>query len=263
MDEDAEEQPFVVDPLIAELAAKNKVVLSGNPCCPGCGCLLGLKLALQALDIRVLVLSRGCMGLLTDYPPSVTTVRLSANAVAVAGAIARSHAPVLVYAGDGATRLYLASVAAAAARNDNVLYICYNNLGSCATGMPGVGTAAPSVNAAYAATAAVSHPEDYLRKLRKAAQTPGFRFIEVLTPCPRAGFNAANTIEVSRAGVESGFWPLYEVQSKRIEVTYKPPRRETVERFIEMQERLAGLTPQEKQKIIDWVKEGWKMVKWA
>ncbi len=263
MEEDeevVEEKETEADPLIMELAARNKVVLSGNPCCPGCGCILALKLALQVLDMRMLVLSQGCIGLITKYPPAAATVRAGMNAAAVAAGISRSlKEPVLVYAGDGSTRMNLSSIFSCAERDENILYVCYNNLGYCNIGSNFVAGFAASVNAKYSATASVSHLEDYIRKLKKASQISGFRFLEVLCPCPvSSGFDASNTIEVARVGVESGFWPLYEVQNRRIEATYKPSRLETVDRFFGMQS-----AKYDKDIVMGWVNSNWKMLKWV
>ncbi|MBI2972159.1 MAG: hypothetical protein HYY37_07100 [Candidatus Aenigmarchaeota archaeon] len=261
----AEEKDPDVDPVLKELAARNKVVLAGNPCCPGCGCLLGLKLALQSLDGYALVLSQGCIGLLPNFQPRVPMVRLGMNAAGVATGLARSlPAPILVYAGDGMTRMHFQTVAACAERNERMLYLCYNNLGYCNAGSNFVSSFASSLNAHYAATASIANVEDYVRKLRKAAQMTGFRFLEVLCPCPASsGFDASNTIEVARVAVESGFWPLYEVQNRRIEVTYKPSRLETIDRFFSMQQHFVAMKPKEKETIKNWVAGNWKMLRWV
>lgn len=248
--------PAQPDQVILDLAAKNRVVLSGNPCCPGCGCLLGLKLALQALPRPVLVVPHGCMAHLASFQPRVPVVVAGMNPAAVAAGLARSVPNVLVYAGDGMTRLHLESVLAAAERNDPVLYICYNNLGYCTLDAPFFSSFAPLMPS-YAATASVSHPEDYLKKLQRAAALQGFRYLEVLTPCPQLWrFDASNTIEVARIGVESGLWPLYHVEGKRFDVTYKPSRHEPPERFFDLQAR-----PFPRQRMLEWSAQLWKILK--
>ncbi len=241
MDEEFEikEEVPVAEEKFQFLAQKNKIVVLGNPACPGCGSLLALKIALQILDNHNLVLSPGELSPLIKYPVSYFNLPVmhASNPAAAATALARMN-PVVVYAGDGSTAANLASVMQAAGRNENIIYICYNNSGYASLGFSAEKRFARSIPAAYAATAAVSHVEDYVKKLEKAAQLSGFRFIEVLTPCPRLWkFDVSNTIEISRTAVETAYWLLYEIVDDKLEVTSRPQKIEPLERFLQMQKR--------------------------
>ncbi|MBI2075810.1 MAG: hypothetical protein HYT72_00995 [Candidatus Aenigmarchaeota archaeon] len=240
MEEDLEaeiqEKEITVGPEILALAEKNKIVMTSNPICSGCGSVLGLKIALQIIDNPVLVVSSGDISLFGRYKSlSVPFVHAGLNAAAVASGLARAGGNVLVYAGDGATNIHLSSVLAAARRNDNILYVCYNNRGYDNIQSTGnVFSNTRNIEAAYAATASVSHIEDYIKKLKKAAAMTGFRFIEVLCPCPAAwGYDASNTMEVARLAVETASWVLYEIIDDKIEITSRPPKIEPVERYVE------------------------------
>lgn len=236
MEAEIQEEKITVEPEILALAEKNKIVMRSNPLCPGCGSILGLKLALQIIDNPVLVVSSGDISLFGRYKSlSVPFVHVGLNAAAAASGIARAGGKVVVYAGDGATNIHLSSVLAAARRKDNVLYICYNNRGYGNIQSTGnVFSTARNIEASYVATASVSHIEDYIKKLKKAAAMSGFRFIEVLCPCPAAwGYDVSNTIEVARLAVETASWVLYEIVDDKTEITSRPPKIEPLERYIE------------------------------
>ena len=232
-----EEKKIEIDPLIEEIAEKRLGFSTNN--CPGCGPQLGLKLALQEIGNCILVNSSGCMAEL-GLPNSI---HCGLNAVAGASAISRVFGEginVLCYAGDGATNINLQAVIAAAERNDNVIYICYNNQGYCYMGkaFKKLKSIARSIPASYVATASIGYPEDYVQKIRKALSIKGFRFIELFSPCPVIlGSDTSNTVAIARLGVETGLWPLYEIEKRRLSLTYKPSKLEPMERYFELQDK--------------------------
>ncbi len=220
------------------LAKKNKLVMLGNPACSGCGSVLALKIALQVLDNRVLVLAPGELSPMIEHPRSYINnyVIHSQNPAAAAAALSK-ECPVLAFAGDGSTASNMQSVMRAARNGENMIYVCCNNSVSCSGASAKTGLAR-SIPGSYVATAAVSHMEDYINKLRKASQMNGFRFIEVLAPCPRLWkFDASNTIEVSRIAVETAYWLLYEVVDEKLEITSRPQKIDSIERFTQLQKR--------------------------
>jgi pyruvate ferredoxin oxidoreductase beta subunit/2-oxoisovalerate ferredoxin oxidoreductase beta subunit len=64
----------------------------------------------------------------------------------------------------------------------------------------------------YVASLSIAHPEDMMRKLRRALDAHGFRFLHVLAPCP-TGWKSepADGIELIREAVESGLYPVIEI----------------------------------------------------
>src|SRR3989304_850905 len=91
-------------------------------CVPGCGALLGLRLVVQNVDKFMLVSSPGCVSMSGPY------VNAGSNAAAAASAAARATKElVIAYASDEATELHLSSLIDACLRQDNFIYICYNN----------------------------------------------------------------------------------------------------------------------------------------
>lgn len=226
--------------------------------CTGCGSLLALKLLLQSLENIILVNSTGSV---TPFIKSVPFIHAGLNAISVARGIAhgtekgtekKPGAKVVVFAGDGATALHIASLLEA---REDILYVCANDYGYTSIDYYLGRSFVPLLsNASYAATACVAHPEDYVAKLRKAAGMVGLRFIEVLCPCPVAWqYEASNTMEVGRVAVETGIWPLYEVKNGSVNLTKRPNRLEPVEHFAQVQKKLP---PANQEQINAW----WKLL---
>jgi pyruvate ferredoxin oxidoreductase beta subunit/2-oxoisovalerate ferredoxin oxidoreductase beta subunit len=144
-----------------------------------------------------------------------------------------------VLAGDGGTfDIGLQALSGAAQRNEDYMFVCYDNEAYMNTGMQ-TSSATPfgartntapyplfkegqkkdimQIMAAhsvpYAATATIAFPGDMDNKLKKAQKIKGFRFIHILSPCPPGwGTESGETIELSRLAVSSGAFPLYEVR---------------------------------------------------
>lgn len=208
--------------------------------CPGCGSLLAIKLLLQSLDNIILVNATGSVTPFVNA--DVPFIHAGLNAAAVARGVARSleksekSPKVVVFAGDGATAVSIASLVNA---KDNVLYVCANDF--CYTSMDHyLGRSFSSLmQTAYTATTCVSFPQDCIAKLKKACTASGFRFVEVLCPCPASwGYEPSNTIEVGRVAVETGIWPLYEVEGGAVNLTKRPNRLEPVEHFSHVQKKI-------------------------
>jgi pyruvate/2-oxoacid:ferredoxin oxidoreductase beta subunit len=197
-----------------------------------------------------------------------------ASAAASAAGLSRAlkargdgHITVAVLAGDGGTYdIGLQSLSGAAERDEDILYICLDNEGymntgaqrSSATPLLARTASTPSGKPApkkdlvamlaaqrvpYAATATVAFPDDLARKVRRARSVRGFRYLDVLTPClPGWGLADDRSVAVSRLAVETGYFPLYEVEGgERWTVNHVPSPPLPVRRFLEIQDRFAHL----------------------
>jgi pyruvate/2-oxoacid:ferredoxin oxidoreductase beta subunit len=231
------------------LDPETEVLRPGNTNCPGCGMSLALRWLERALGDRPLTLCipAGC-GVVTagTFPttaygvPTVATTFASAAAVAAGIRIVQNlnqdGGETICWAGDGATYdIGIATISAAAERDEDIIYICYDNevygntggQRSSATPLTAVTTTTPlgkskrkkdimAILAAhripYAATLSLAHPDDLLHKLEFAGNTRGFRFLLVHSPCP-SGWKSdpAESIELDRLAVATGLFPLYEV----------------------------------------------------
>jgi pyruvate ferredoxin oxidoreductase beta subunit/2-oxoisovalerate ferredoxin oxidoreductase beta subunit len=155
---------------------------------------------------------------------------------------------VICWAGDGGTYdIGMATLSAAAERNEDIMYVCYDNeiygntggQRSSATPFGARTTTTPQgkqerkkelveIMAAhripYAATLSIAHPEDFERKLHTALAMTGFRFLLIHAPCP-TGWKSepAESLQLVRLAVQSGLFPLYEVHDGiRYRITHEP-----------------------------------------
>ncbi len=237
------------------------VLRPGNTNCAGCGMSIGYQLFDQALEREPLSLViPACCGIVTAgaFPTSAYGVPAVASTFAgsasVAGGLSvvaemndEDH-PVICWAGDGGTYdIGLATVSAAAERNENIIYVCYDNEiygntgGQRSSATPeGVRTTTTprgkierkkdimaimvSHRIPYAATLSVAHRDDFLRKVRTARRTRGFRFLLLLSPCP-VGWKSEpeESVDLIRHAVGCGLFPLYEVfDGMRYRINVRP-----------------------------------------
>lgn len=215
-----------------------------------------------------------------DVPMIV--MAFAATGAAVSGMVAglrrkgKEGINVVGFAGDGGTAdIGLQSLSGAVERGEKFLYICYDNEAYMNTGVqrssttpygaltnttPGGKQRMFEANEAkkdifrmlaaqgipYAATACISHPRDYMRKVAKAMQVNGPSYIHVLAPCPPGwGFAPSETVRVGRLAVETGIWQLMEWENRAIKVTFKPPKRRPVAEYLAAQSRFRDLSEAE------------------
>ena len=254
-------------------------LLSGHASCPGCAVALGVRLVLQNLpDDTVLVVPPSCIAVMMGpLPLSSTTVPVFQTAfettAAAASGLARAYrargekVTVACLAGDGGTfDIGLQALSGAAERNEDVLYVCfdneaYQNTGnqrSSATPWGARTTSTPrgktsrkkellDIVAAhyvpYAATATPAYPHDLAAKVQRAVGIRGFRFLHVTCPCvPGWGVADDASLRVLRLGVESKVVPLYEVEDGvRYRIT-RQPAGTPVREYLAAQGRYAHLT---------------------
>lgn len=178
---------------------------------------------------------------------------------------------VLAFAGDGGTfDIGFQALSGMMERGHNVLFVCYDNEGYMNTGVQRSGstphaamtTTSPpgkarmgkrhlkkdmlSIIAAhhipYAATATVAYPSDLRKKVRRALAVEGPTFLQLHSPCPLGwGHDSELTVEVARLAVQTGLFPLIEIE--RGAVTGVMPIRvvRPVADYLEVQSRFRHL----------------------
>ena len=107
----------------------------------------------------------------------------------------------------------------------------------------------------YQATASVAYPEDLYKKLIKAKEIRGFKFIHIIAPCP-PGWKARpeDTVKLARLIVQTGVFPVYEVENGKYLQTIKTPNRKPVLEYLKLQGRFKHLKENDVaviQKIVD------------
>jgi pyruvate ferredoxin oxidoreductase beta subunit/2-oxoisovalerate ferredoxin oxidoreductase beta subunit len=201
-----------------------------------------------------------CCGIVTAgaYPttsygvPVISATFASAPAFASGVvAVARMNGDpinVFCWAGDGGTYdIGIATLSAAAERNEDIIYVCYDNeiygntggQRSSATPYGARTSTTPSgkserkkelveIMAAhripYAATLSIAHREDFEKKIRTALEMKGFRFLLIHSPCP-TGWKSepSESVQLVRLAVQAGLFPLYEVfDGEKYHITVEP-----------------------------------------
>jgi len=251
----------------------------GNTNCGGCGMSTGLTFlgrALAEARQRCTLVIPACCGIVTagGFPTTSYGVPVVASTFAAAPAFASGIAAVrdlngergqvICWAGDGGTYdIGIATLSAAAERNEDIIYICYDNeiygntggqrssatpVGARTTTTPGgKGESKKDIMAImtahgipYAATLSIAHPEDFNRKVRTALDTRGTRFLLLHSPCP-TGWKSepGESVELVRLAVASGLFPLYEVwDGATYRINAEPDGTELAE-YYERQRRFA------------------------
>jgi pyruvate/2-oxoacid:ferredoxin oxidoreductase beta subunit len=254
----------------------------GNTNCGGCGMSTGLTMLGRALEQEnYSLVIPACCGIVTAgaFPTTAYTVPVLASTFASAPAFASGVAAVnelnteqddkprqvICWAGDGGTYdIGIATLSAAAERNENLIYICYDNeiygntggQRSSATPAAARTTTTPGgkgetkkdiieIMAAhripYAATLSIAHPDDFREKIRKALAISGFRFFLIHAPCP-TGWKTepAESVELVSLAVRSGVFPLYEVfDGVDYRINAEPDGTDPV-KYYEKQRRFSG-----------------------
>ena len=262
---------------------------SGHRACQGCGEALGARYAIDAAmratgNQLIAVNATGCLEVFsTPYPETSWQIpwihSLFGNAAAVATGVAaaqrvlgRTDVRVIAQGGDGGTTdIGFGCLSGMFERNDDVLYICYDNEAYMNTGVqrssatpptartattPAVGTAPGNVfgtgknvpliamahRIPYVATASVANLRDLEQKVTHAMEIHGARYIHIFVPCP-LGWGSApeDTILIARLAIECGLFPLFEAHDGKV-TSRTPIRRQVpVTEYLNKQKRFAHL----------------------
>src|SRR6516225_1181729 len=262
---------------------------SGHRACQGCGEALGARYAIDAAmratgNHLIAVNATGCLEVFsTPYPETSWQIpwihSLFGNAAAVASGVAaamrvkgRHDVRVIAQGGDGGTTdIGFGCLSGMFERNDDVLYICYDNEAYMNTGVQrssatppaartattpaigsepgnvfGTGKSVPKIAVAhgipYVATASVADLHDLERKVTKAMGIHGARYIHIHVPCPLGWGSASHdTIRLARLAVECGLFPVFEAEHGVVTGCRKIRRQVPVEEYLKPQRRFAHL----------------------
>jgi len=264
-------------------------ITKGHRACQGCGEALGaryaLDAALSAAGGQVIATnSTGCLEVFsTPYPETAWRMpwihSLFGNTPAVATGMAaamrakgRDDVRVIGQGGDGGTvDIGFGCLSGMFERNDDVLYICYDNQGYMNTGVQRSGATPPAARTAttepigehpgqafgqgknvpliamaheipYVATATVAELRDLEYKVTRAMEFRGARYIHLLVPCP-LGWGAAidQAVRLARLAKESGLFPVFEAVNGTVTAVSQIRSKVPVEEYLRPQRRFAHL----------------------
>jgi pyruvate ferredoxin oxidoreductase beta subunit len=277
-------------------------VLPGNRACAGCGIGIGLRAVTKALEGRVVMtVPASCLTVLGGMAPIASVrvpwvnVAFPSTAASAAGIRAGLRATgregemtVLAMAGDGGTGdIGIQALSGAAERNDDFIYLCYDNEAYMNTGTQRSGLTphgarttttwsgkrenpkdVPAImeahNIPYVAVTSAAYPTDVYDKVLKAREIEGLRYIHMNTPCPSGwGFDPKDSVALGKLAVETGLVVLYEVDGGVFRMTgrsaglAKSGKRKPVAEYLATQTRFRSITPQAAEEIQEWVDERW------
>jgi pyruvate ferredoxin oxidoreductase beta subunit len=268
---------------------RSNSLTSGHRACQGCGEALGARYALDAAmeatgGQMIAANATGCLEVFsTPFPESSWQIpwihSLFGNAPAVATGMAaalkakgRTDVRVVGQGGDGGTvDIGFACLSGMFERNDDVLYVCYDNEAYMNTGVQrsgatppaarttttqpvgeqdgnvfGQGKDAPRIAMAhdipYVATATVADLRDIEAKVKRAMTIRGARYVHILVTCPLGwGCASQDSVRVARLAKETGLFPVYEAEHGEVTSVLPIRRRAPVEDYLRLQRRFAHL----------------------
>ncbi|HTT12966.1 MAG TPA: thiamine pyrophosphate-dependent enzyme [Burkholderiaceae bacterium] len=262
---------------------------SGHRACQGCGEALGARYAIDAAmnataNRLIAANATGCLEVFsTPYPETSWQIpwihSLFGNAAAVATGIAaalkvkgRHDVRVIAQGGDGGTTdIGFGCLSGMFERNDDVLYICYDNEAYMNTGVQRSSATPPAARTAtteavgrqpgatfgqgkylpgiamahgipYVATATIAELHDLEYKVKRAMQIRGARYLHLFVSCPLGwGHASEDSIRVARLAKETGLFPVFEAEHGEVVGVSKIRRRTPVEEYLKLQRRFAHL----------------------
>ncbi len=285
----------------------------GHKACAGCGGSLAVRAALKVLGPQaVCALPAGCMSAVGFNFPQLCFANnamitpFAATAAVLtgieAGLRAQGKKPedctVVGFAGDGGTAdIGLQALSGAIDRNDDILYICYDNEAYMNTGIQKSSltpfgaktTTTPAGHNAhgcltqkknlfeivaahgipYAATASIGYLPDFMEKVQKAASIPGTKYIHVIAPCPTGwGCAVDETVELAKEIVDCGLWYLAEYEGPTqsgqpggvFRLNKRPKAFSSVQDYLKRQGRFKALTEEELAMVEQGRDEQWERI---
>jgi pyruvate ferredoxin oxidoreductase beta subunit len=272
---------------------------SGHRACQGCGEALGARYAIdaamEATNRRLVAANAtGCLEVFsTPYPETSWQIpwihSLFGNTAAVATGIAaalkaknRGDVRVIAQGGDGGTTdIGFGCLSGMFERNDDVLYICYDNEAYMNTGVQRSSATPAAARTAtttqgnafnqgknlpviamahgipYVATATIAHLRDLEAKVRHAMEFRGARYLHIFVPCPLGwGHPADQSVRIARLAKETGLFPVFEAEHGEVVNVAKIRKQLPVEEYLKPQRRFAHLfAPQVNSEAIARIQE--------
>ena len=290
----------------------------GHKACAGCGGSLAVRAALKVLGPHaVSALPAGCMSAVgfnfpqLSFSNNAMITPFAATASVLSGIEAGLRAQgikpddctVVGFAGDGGTAdIGIQALSGAIDRNDDVLYICYDNeaymntgiqkssltpfgssttttpVGSqvkgCLTDKKNVFEIVAAHDIPYAATASIGYLQDFINKVEHAKGVHGTRFIHVMAPCPTGWGHATDvTADIAKEAVDCGMWYLAEFEGSQesgvpggaFRLNRNPKEFSDIEHYLRSQKRFKHMSEDDVQHAVAGRDAKWEFIRshWA
>jgi 2-oxoisovalerate ferredoxin oxidoreductase beta subunit len=276
---------------------EEEIMSPGHLACQGCGAALAMRYALKALGRKTITAIPACCWSVIDgpFPYSAAGVPIYHSAFETAASTSSgvSHAlqqlgktdvTALAWAGDGGTfDIGLQALSGASERGDHLIYVVYDNEAYMNTGIQrssatphGAWTTTTPVkhfkkgpkknimeimvahHIPYCATANIAFPEDLIKKLKKAKEIQGTKFIHLYAPCPTGWKHPPDiTIKIARLATQTNVFPIYEVENGIYQINKKIANPKPVSEYLKLQGRFRHLTQKEVSFIQKAVDRNW------
>ena len=207
------------------------------------------------------------------------------------GRIPHKRIVTLGIGGDGGTAdIGLQALSGALERGHDMIYICTDNeaymntgiqrssstpFGAATTTSPAgkvkmgqmtwkknMAAIAAAHNIPYVATACPSYPIDLVQKVKKAAAIEGPAYLHILSVCP-TGWRSTpeNSIKLGRLAVETGVFPLYEIERGQYRLNVDFPKLRPMKEYTKLQGRFRHLSDEMLQEIEKRVHQEYEQLK--
>ncbi len=286
----------------------------GHKACAGCGGSLAVRAALKVLGPHaVSALPAGCMSAVgfnfpqLSFSNNAMITPFAATASVLSGIEAGLRAQgikpddctVVGFAGDGGTAdIGIQALSGAIDRNDDVLYICYDNeaymntgiqkssltpfgssttttpVGSqvkgCLTDKKNVFEIVAAHDIPYAATASIGYLQDFINKVERAKNVRGTRFIHVMAPCPTGWGHATDvTADIAKEAVDCGMWYLAEFEGSQesgvpggaFRLNRNPKEFSDIEHYLRSQKRFKHMSEADVQHAVAGRDAKWEFIR--
>jgi len=275
---------------------------SGHLACQGCGATLAMRYMLKAIGPNSVFTFPACCWSVIDGPFPYSTLGVPLFHIAFEAAAAsacgikaglevmgKKDTTVVAWAGDGGTAdIGIQALSGAAERNDDIIYVCYDNEAYMNTGVQRSSetpwgawtTTTPARHfkkenkknlvdimvahrIPYVATASIAFPEDFVKKAGKAKGITGTKFLHVMATCP-PGWKMPPELSVkaARLAVQCRYWPLLEVEDGVYTLSRKPKKVTPIVEYLKIQGRFSHLTEEQVGHIQELVDKNWARLLW-
>jgi len=291
-----------------------ELLAPGTRTCAGCGAATAIRMVLRAIQKDVgknfiVCNATGCMEVATTpYPETswrIPWIHVAfENVSAVASGINAAYKytsendktnnnnktekpKIIAIGGDGSTfDIGFGSLSGMLERNDDVLYICYDNEAYMNTGVQQSGSTpkfaststTPSgkvipgnlqrkknlveiaaAHNVYAASTTIYNFRDLENKVRKALKIKGAKYIQIFASCPTGWrIPEKDAIKITKLAIETGIYKVFEIENGKFNLNYKPAKRKKVEEYLKVQGRFRHLTQQQIDEIQDGIDKEWR-----
>lgn len=277
--------------------ADKEMLSPGHNACAGCGQMVAARTVVNALGPDTIIAnSTGCLEVTTSpYPMSSWRMpwihSVFENSAAIASGILAGlkqkgldkKIKVVAQGGDGGTfDIGFGLISGMWERNENILFVCYDNEAYSNTGMQASGATpwgsnttttpagdGPTIDAIgshqhkknmvdialahglkYVAQSTAGYIEDIEAKVKKAVEIEGPAYIQILSPCiPGWKIQPNEAMKLGRLAAQSGLYPLLEYENGKLTKVLKTPNaRPSAEEYLKPQGRFAHLFKTEQGK---------------